>query len=263
MFLDEVGELSPRTQAKLLRFLQDRVYQKVGENTDLTADVRIMAATNRPLDERAAAGQFRHDLLARLDVIRIVLPPLTDRSEDLPVLFEHLVVKHARDNRPDVPRINADVIAELAKFDWPLNVRQLENLAQRAVLWCKDEITKDYIAEQIEVERGKLHARTGVSEKSTTTDREGRDAAVSFRPLAVLVTLDQPPFDESVAAIKQAWKPDANAKQWKTIPAEEQTAIRKVVGKLAKGDENVVKNLAKQCGITFQIFKKYTEGDEP
>lgn len=259
LFFDEVGDLSLRMQVKILRFLQEKTYQRVGESVDQTVDVRIVAATNRRLEEMVASGQFREDLFYRLDVVRIELPSLKDRLEDLPDLFEHLVAKHARDNSRPVPRISADAIAELAQYDWPGNVRQLESLAERAVLWCPENssITKEYIAEEIRAERKKRPARTGTAEDSTLDATGPRGVAVSVRPLALLAALDEPPFGESVAAIRQSWKPDANAKRWTTIPAEDRKAIREIVGKLSKGDENVVKSLAKECEITISIFMKY------
>jgi DNA-binding NtrC family response regulator len=262
LFLDEVGELSLRMQAKLLRFLQERTYEKVGDTKAEQADVRIIAATNSPLDAKVRAGEFREDLLYRLDVIRIELPPLRDHLDDVPLLVEHLVKKHARENGSPVPRMDSDVIADMVQFDWPGNVRQLENVAQRAVLWCEHQITREYIAQQIQVERAKLLARTGPEKRSTPVEPGVRGVTASFRSLPVLAALDEPPFDESVAAIKHAWKPDANAKHWSTIPAEERKAIREIVGKLAKGDENVLRKLAKLCDITFATFKKYAVGDE-
>ena len=128
IFLDEVGELSPRAQAKLLRVLQDGEVRRVGENMPRRVDARIVAATNRRLDEEVAAGRFRADLRFRLDVVRIVVPPLRERAVGHPSAGGALLDRsgrarrHARDARPPRPS------STLARYDWPGNVRELQNV---------------------------------------------------------------------------------------------------------------------------------------
>jgi DNA-binding NtrC family response regulator/tetratricopeptide (TPR) repeat protein len=127
LFLDEVGELSPRAQAKLLRVLQEGELRRVGENVSRRVDVRIVAATNRDLRQEVAAGRFRVDLLYRLDVIRVTVPPLRDRREDVAVLADH-VWRDATARVGSRAMLSAATIAALARYDWPGNVRELQNV---------------------------------------------------------------------------------------------------------------------------------------
>ena len=133
LFLDEVGELTPRAQAKLLRAIQEGEIKRVGETFPRKVDVRIVAATNRPLDQEVAAGRFRRDLRYRLDVIRIVLPPLRDRPDDIPALARHFW-RSATDRVGSRAVLSSAALAALARYDWPGNVRELQNvLASLAV----------------------------------------------------------------------------------------------------------------------------------
>jgi DNA-binding NtrC family response regulator/tetratricopeptide (TPR) repeat protein len=133
LFLDEVGELSPRAQAKLLRVLQDGEVRRVGENLPRRVDARIVAATNRRLDEEAQAGRFRSDLRFRLDVIRIHVPPLRDRSTDIPALAQHFWTESTA-RLGSSATLAPETVASLARYDWPGNVRELQNvLASLAV----------------------------------------------------------------------------------------------------------------------------------
>jgi len=127
LFLDEVGELSPRAQAKLLRVIQEGELRRVGENISRRVDVRIVSATNRDLRQEVAAGRFRVDLLYRLDVIRVTVPPLRDRREDVAVLAEH-VWRDATARVGSRATLSAATIAALARYDWPGNVRELQNV---------------------------------------------------------------------------------------------------------------------------------------
>jgi DNA-binding NtrC family response regulator len=127
LFLDEVGELSPRAQAKLLRVLQDGEVRRVGENLPRRVDARIVAATNRRLDEEASAGRFRLDLRFRLDVVRIAVPPLRDRSTDIPALVAHFWSESAA-RVGSSATLTAETIAALTRYDWPGNIRELQNV---------------------------------------------------------------------------------------------------------------------------------------
>jgi transcriptional regulator with PAS, ATPase and Fis domain len=126
LFLDEVAELSPRAQAKLLRALQEGEIRRVGENVLRSVDVRVVSATNRPLRDEAGAGRFRHDLRFRLDVVRLVVPPLRERRDDIPVLADHfwrLTMHRLRRSA----RLARSVVDALIVYDWPGNARELQN----------------------------------------------------------------------------------------------------------------------------------------
>ncbi len=131
LFLDEVGDIPAMMQVKLLRVLQERTFERVGGGTPIEVDVRIIAATNRDLHQMVQDGEFREDLYYRLDVIRINLPPLRERPEDIPLLAAHFVRKHAPLHGP-VPRLSPDAAERLLEHSWPGNIRELENAIQRA-----------------------------------------------------------------------------------------------------------------------------------
>lgn len=133
IFLDEIGEMSPSTQKKLLRVLQERTFERVGGNVTVKADVRVIAATNRDLEKDVAEGKFREDLYYRLNVINISLPPLRERKEDIPMLIQHFLSKkkYADDTST---HISEDALEQLITYEWPGNVRQLENVMERAVV---------------------------------------------------------------------------------------------------------------------------------
>jgi transcriptional regulator with GAF, ATPase, and Fis domain len=133
LFLDEVGELSPRAQAKVLRVIQEGELRRIGENTSRRIDVRIVAATNRELRSETAAGRFRLDLLYRLDVLRIPVPPLRDRRADIAVLAEH-VWREAAARCGSRATLGLGILTALAKYDWPGNVRELQNVLAALVV---------------------------------------------------------------------------------------------------------------------------------
>jgi DNA-binding NtrC family response regulator len=137
-FLDEVGEMSAATQVKLLRALQEREVVPVGATEPISIDVRIIAATNRDLEEEIRRGTFRSDLYYRLNVITLHLPPLRDRIDDVPILSEHFLTRFAANRGKSAPRLDADAIAALQAYDWPGNVRELENALERAAVLSDD-----------------------------------------------------------------------------------------------------------------------------
>ncbi|HNY49468.1 MAG TPA: sigma-54 dependent transcriptional regulator [Smithella sp.] len=139
IFLDEIGELSPSIQVKLLRFLQEREFQRLGSNVNLRVDVRFISATNRDLDIQVAEGNFRDDLFYRLKVVTISLPPLRDRKEDIPVLIDYFVDKFAKENGKNVKGFTAEARDLLLKYDYPGNIRELENIMERAVVIAREE----------------------------------------------------------------------------------------------------------------------------
>ena len=137
VFLDEIAELGLQLQVKLLRVLQERVFRRVGGTADVRFDARIVAATNRQLAEEVAAGRFREDLYYRLNVIEIPLPPLRERRDDIPLLIEHFVERYGRELGKRVEAIDAEVMARLCEYAFPGNVRELENVIERAVALCR------------------------------------------------------------------------------------------------------------------------------
>jgi DNA-binding NtrC family response regulator len=132
-FLDEVGDISLTMQAKLLRVLQEHEIKRVGGTETIKIDVRIIAATNKNLEEIVAEKKFREDLFYRLNVVSLHLPPLRDRGEDIPLLAEHFLRKYAAENKKPVSRISQEALDHLLLYQWPGNVRELENIIERAV----------------------------------------------------------------------------------------------------------------------------------
>jgi two-component system response regulator PilR (NtrC family) len=140
LFLDEVGELPPSLQVKLLRVIQDKKVRRVGGTGDHRVDVRIVAATNRKLEEEISSGGFRDDLYYRLNVIQIMLPPLRERMEDIPLLMRHFIEKYAAEAGKEVQRIDDAATERILAYDFPGNVRELENMVERAVALCRDGV---------------------------------------------------------------------------------------------------------------------------
>ena len=134
LFLDEVGELPPSLQAKLLRFLQEKQFERVGETRTRQADVRVVAATNRNLEDEVKAGRFREDLLYRLNLMEVTVPPLRERLEDLPAFAAQLLAFAARASRLKPPAITPEAMAALRGYAWPGNVRELKNVLERALI---------------------------------------------------------------------------------------------------------------------------------
>jgi DNA-binding NtrC family response regulator len=134
IFLDEIGTMSPSLQAKLLRVLQEREFEPLGAERSQKVDVRVIAATNRDIKRLVEDGRFLEDLFYRLNVIPLVLPPLRERREDVPVLVEHFLHKHAHRSGRKIDEIREEALARLNAYDWPGNVRELENTIERAVV---------------------------------------------------------------------------------------------------------------------------------
>lgn len=139
IFLDEIGEMSPILQVKLLRVIQERSFEPVGGTRPLDVDVRIIAATNKDLEKEVAAGRFREDLFYRLNVVPIHLPPLRERPSDIPLLLEHFNARLARTRHRAVKGFTPGAIERLQGYGWPGNVRELENLVERLTVFCMDE----------------------------------------------------------------------------------------------------------------------------
>jgi DNA-binding NtrC family response regulator len=144
LFLDEIGEMEPTVQARLLKAIEEKRFRRVGGTRDIRADFRLVAATNRDLVAEVAAGRFRADLYYRLNVVRLRLPPLRERMEDLPILVEEILRPLAKDLGRAVPKVSARALQKLQSFGWPGNVRELRNVLERALLTLAgDEIRNE------------------------------------------------------------------------------------------------------------------------
>ena len=139
VFLDEIGEMALVLQSKLLRFLEDKTFKRVGGTSDVQVDVRVIAATNRDLEHKVRDGAFREDLFYRLNVLRVELPPLRDRAQDIPTLARFFVDGFNREFKKQVRDVAPDAIAALRRYPWPGNVRELRNAVERAVLLSEGE----------------------------------------------------------------------------------------------------------------------------
>jgi DNA-binding NtrC family response regulator len=168
LFLDEIGDISLATQVLLLRFLQDRCFERVGGEEMIEVDVRVLAATNRDLRRQVEEGRFREDLYYRLNVFSINLPPLRERKEDIPILSRHFLARFSGKEGKTIPRIASDAMQALMDYQWPGNVRQLENALSYAVILCQgEEITirylppflKDATGDSAEISLGEMERR--------------------------------------------------------------------------------------------------------
>jgi two-component system response regulator HydG len=139
LFLDEIGEISPGIQVKLLRFLQEREFERVGGNETISVDVRVIAATNRNLQHMVAEGKFREDLFYRLNVINLEMPALRSRPSDVPLLAGHFLRKYAAENEKQLQGFTAEALDRLSTYGWPGNVRELENVVERAVILAQSQ----------------------------------------------------------------------------------------------------------------------------
>ncbi|MGD8369998.1 MAG: sigma 54-interacting transcriptional regulator [Syntrophobacterales bacterium] len=161
IFLDEIGDVSPAIQAKLLRVLQDKVFEPLGGVQSIKADVRIIAATNRDLGELVKEGQFRTDLYYRVNVFRLELPPLRERMEDIPLLVNHFVAKFIALKGKEISGVTPDALAILIKHDYPGNVRELENIIEHAFVLCPGGmIQADHLPDE-------LQSRTSTPQRET------------------------------------------------------------------------------------------------
>lgn len=178
VFLDEIGELAPTLQVKLLRVLQEREIERVGGTHPIKIDVRLIAATNRDLNEAARNGEFRQDLYYRLNVVKLTMPPLRERKEDIPMLTRHLVQKHAKRCKVKPKPVSREAMAALVNYDWPGNVRELENAIERAlVMGSSDMLLLEDLPESLmeqtppaEMHEGKYHASVKELKKQLILD---------------------------------------------------------------------------------------------
>ncbi|HZR09917.1 MAG TPA: sigma-54 dependent transcriptional regulator, partial [Myxococcales bacterium] len=194
IFLDEIGEMHPALQAKLLQVLQDEEYYRVGGKRPLRADARVLVATNRVLEDEIARGNFREDLYYRLNVVSVLVPPLRDRKEDIPGLIEHFRRKYGSKYRGGVMVFSEEVIRRLQSYDYPGNVRELENLVRRLVVLRDERFVLDEL--QAAVNRRpamQVALASGPAGGSLPPSNQG-----SYAPPAAGVTSVPPPAPASV-----------------------------------------------------------------
>ncbi|MDD3642848.1 MAG: sigma 54-interacting transcriptional regulator [Candidatus Krumholzibacteria bacterium] len=170
VFLDEIGDISPATQVKLLRVLQERTFEPLGATAPVRADVRIITATNRDLDRLVAGGSFRRDLFYRINVVRLRIPPLRERRGDIPLLVDHFIGRFNRLRARSIAGVTADVMAVLMAHDFPGNVRELENVIEYAFVLCRSgQIGIRHLPANLQPRRD-----TGAPPASSLDELEGR-----------------------------------------------------------------------------------------
>jgi two-component system nitrogen regulation response regulator GlnG len=232
IFLDEIGDMTPATQTKILRVLQSGTFERVGGNQPMKVDVRVIAATNKPLEAAVAAKQFREDLFYRLNVVRIHLPPLRDRRDDIPLLVNYFLEKIAREQNRKPKSIATAAGKALEKYHWPGNVRELENAMRRAhVLAKSDAILPSDLPPEIS---GALDSASMPPSAVTAGDAATTDAAALARQLFQWARRDP---------------------KLKIIPAVE----RELVIQALKETANNQVHAAKMLGITRATLRKRIE----
>ena len=191
VFLDEIGDVSQELQTKLLRFLQEREFDRVGGVRPIHVDVRIVAATNRDLDAGVKEGRFREDLFHRLNVVPIALPPLRDRKEDIPALAHHFLERYSKEAKKTLSEVSGETLAKLCAYDWPGNVRELANVIERAVV----------LGQGREVAPHDLPARiVAVPSQSRSDGISYREAMDAYRRQLVMRALAQTQGNRAAAA---------------------------------------------------------------
>ncbi len=194
LFLDEIGELSAAVQVKLLRVLNQPVFVRLGGTKSVTVDIRLIAATNRDLEEEVKAGRFREDLYYRLNVVPLCLPPLRERREDIPILAAHFAAKAAEKHGRTAPTLDLALIEALQEYEWPGNVRELENLLERlVVLTIGSQLGVEFLPEKM------LHTLPEAATADDTTTLEGAIIALKRRMIATALQLE----DNKVAAARR------------------------------------------------------------
>ncbi len=197
LFLDEVSETSTNMQAKLLRVLQEKEIQRVGGEEVLPVDARVVAATNRDLEAEVAGGRFREDLYYRLNVVRLTVPPLRDRLEDIPLLAQHFLENFASRNRKTVKGFTPLAMDMLLKYDWPGNVRELENALERAVIL----LTGDHVTEkQLPLTVVRKYGESMGQGLAAEPPAEGTRSLEEIEKEAILATLEAAGNNKSEAA---------------------------------------------------------------
>jgi DNA-binding NtrC family response regulator len=196
LFLDEVATLSLEMQAKLLRVIQEREFRRLGGLENIKVDVRIIAATNADLQNAVRQGTFRDDLFYRINVIAIKLPPLRERSEDIPSLVDHFIKKYSEENNKDAPVMEPSAMKALMDYDWPGNVRELENVMERAIVLSSGKpITSDLFPKNL---------KTGITTASSISlpgdELPLKDRVTNFERSLILAALETTHWNQKKAA---------------------------------------------------------------
>jgi DNA-binding NtrC family response regulator len=197
IFLDEIGDMSPNLQVKLLRVLQDRTFEPVGSSKTISVDVRVLAATNQDLEVAIRERRFREDLFYRLNVIPIEVPPLRERRDDIPLLVHHFLETASRERGRAVPTLSPEAEALIAAYAWPGNVRELENVVERIVVLCsEDEIG----AADLPPALRRAPAPTAAAAQLPATGLSFRGAVEDFETDLILQALEQTHWNKNRAA---------------------------------------------------------------
>ncbi|MGV1099445.1 sigma 54-interacting transcriptional regulator [Thiovibrio sp. JS02] len=198
VFLDEISEMSPMLQVKLLRVLQEKQFERIGGTRTIRSDFRVIAATNRDLDQEVREGRFREDLYYRLNVIPIDAPPLRERAQDIPLLVEHFVAKFNHAKKKKIKAVEEGVLNSLIRYPWPGNVRELENMVERMVILAGGEtITLEDLPERL------LEARSEAPERIEEIPEQGfflNDMVADFEKRLILQALEQTSWIKNRAA---------------------------------------------------------------
>jgi two-component system nitrogen regulation response regulator GlnG len=230
IFLDEIGDMTPPTQTKILRVLQSGTFERVGGNQPIKVNVRVIAATNKPLEKAVAAREFREDLFYRLNVVRIHIPPLRDRRDDIPLLVNYFLKKIAKEQDRKPKSIATAAVKALEKYHWPGNVRELENIIRRAHVIAKSEAI---LSADLPVEVTGQGASNG-SATSAAGESSSTDASTLARQLFQIAKRDP---------------------KLKVLPAVE----RELIIEALKETENNQVHAAKLLGITRATLRKRIE----
>ncbi|HZL42568.1 MAG TPA: sigma-54 dependent transcriptional regulator [Verrucomicrobiae bacterium] len=248
IFLDEVGSMSPLLQTRLLRVLQEREVRRVGDNVSVYVNVRVVAASNEPLEKKIAEGGFREDLYYRLNVIPITLPPLRHRREDIPLLVSHFLQSKTSARAGHAFQITRQAMDVLSAHDWPGNVRELENAIERAVALCDGEI----------VRVRDLPPRLVQNPELLTADEDGKGAAaLPAVSEAALYSFD--PDAEGRAGSDAALPPGEPLKPLKTFLRDQEAMYLNRALQSSGGDKQ---QAALLLGVSLATFYRKMAGDE-
>jgi two-component system nitrogen regulation response regulator GlnG len=192
IFLDEIGDMTPSTQTKILRVLQSGSFERVGGNQPINVDVRVIAATNKPLEEAVARKEFREDLFYRLNVVRIELPPLRERRSDIQLLVNYFLGKLAQQQGQSPKSISTEALSALERYDWPGNVRELENVIRRALVVAKSSaiLPADLPPELLGSRPGSARLTAGTRSTPATQQDSGSDVETLAQALFRLARRD-------------------------------------------------------------------------
>jgi DNA-binding NtrC family response regulator len=197
LFLDEIGELSLATQAKILRFLEEKEFNRVGGSKTIKVDVRLICATNKDLGQLLKKGAFREDLYYRINVVPIIIPPMRDRKEDIPILLDHFVKKFNDENNKKVKGVSPEALDMMMNYEWPGNVRELENLVERVIALTSNEIIQ---ANELPFSLTNISKVNGLKESILSGELSFLKAEEEFEKRIILDALRKTNYIQSRAA---------------------------------------------------------------